>query len=328
MPVRVGFVGAGGIAGAHMNALEKVANAQIVAFADVDEARARKAADRFGAAAYTDFNEMYAREELQAVYVCVPPLAHTDAEIKAAERKLALFVEKPVALTIGKAQEIEAAIAAHGVIASVGYHWRNNDITDRLRAELAGKTVGMAMGYWNGGLPGVWWWRRMDGSGGQMVEQTTHIVDLARYLVGEIKSVYAAYALRSMAGLPGMEDLDVPDVGTMTVRFENGAVGQIANSCLLGMGYTTGLNLLLKDLVLEHRQTSAKIITSHRTEEIRSRVNATVVEDQIFIDAVESGDASQIRSPYSDAVRTLAATLAANASAERGEAVEVAEILG
>src|ERR687889_130939 len=99
MPVRVGFVGAGGIAGAHMNALEKVENAQIVAFADVDEARADRAAERFGAKAYTDYKEMFANEELQAVYVCVPPFAHTDAEILAAQRKLSVFVEKPVALT-------------------------------------------------------------------------------------------------------------------------------------------------------------------------------------------------------------------------------------
>src|SRR5437660_7710090 len=132
MPVRVGFVGAGGIAGAHMNALEKVENAKIVAFADIDEARARRAADRFGATPYTDYKEMFAREDLQAVYVCVPPLAHSDAEILAARKGLALFIEKPVAINIAKAKEIRAAIEQSGVISSVGYHWRSYELTDRV----------------------------------------------------------------------------------------------------------------------------------------------------------------------------------------------------
>lgn len=325
MPVRVGFVGAGGIAGAHMNALEKVENAKIVAFSDVDEARAQRAADRFGAKAYTDYRQMLEQEELQAVFVCVPPLAHDLAEIEAAKKGLALFVEKPVALTMTKAKEIQTAIREAGVISAVGYHWRSYETSDRVREELAKRTVGMVMGYWLGGLPGVPWWRRMDGSGGQMVEQTTHIIDLARFYCGEIRSVYAAYALRAMQDTP---NLDVPDVGTMTIQFESGAVGHIANACLLNQGYTVGLNLVTRDLVIEQRSGTVKLIESHTTTELRSQVNPMVVEDQTFIDAVESGDRSKIRSPYEDAVRSLAVSLAANASADRGEPVNVAEILG
>ena len=325
MPVRVGFVGAGGIAGAHMNALEKVQNAQLVAFADVDESRARKAAERFGATAYTDYRQMLEREELQAVYVCVPPLAHEDAEIVAAQKGLALFVEKPVAINMTKAKEILAAVQETGVITSVGYHWRSYDVSKRVKQELSGSTIGMVMGYWLGGLPGVPWWRRMDGSGGQMVEQTTHIVDLARYYAGEIRSVYAAYALRALQDVP---NLDVPDVGTMTLHFESGAVGHIANTCFLKPGYTVGLNILTPDLVIEQRSGNVKLIRPSETTELRSQVNPTLVEDQTFIDAVEQGDGSRIRSPYPDAVRTLAVTLAANASAERGEPVQVAEVTG
>ncbi len=325
MPVRVGFVGAGGIAGAHMNSLEKVANAQIVAFSDLDEGRAQRAAARFGANAYTDYREMFAREELQAVYVCVPPMAHSDAEILAAQQGIHLFIEKPVAINIAKAQEIQAAVETAGIFASVGYHWRSYDVTAQVKQELASHTVGMVMGYWIGGLPGVPWWRRMDGSGGQMVEQTTHIVDLARYYCGEIRSVYATYALRT---LQDVENLDVPDVGTMVVEFESGVIGHIANGCLLNQGYTVGLNILTRDLVIEQRHGTVKFLRRHETTEVRTQVNATVVEDQTFIDAVESGDGSAIRSPYADAVRTLAVSLAGNLSAQRRERVEVAEILG
>jgi len=324
MAVRIGFVGAGGIAGAHMNALEQIEEARVVAFADLDEGRASKAAGRFGARSFTDARAMLDQVELDAIFVCVPPLAHSDAEILAAERGLAVFVEKPVALTMAKAREIERAIAAAGVVSSVGYHWRNYDLTDTVRDLLENRTISMAMGYWMGGLPGVGWWRRMDGSGGQMVEQTTHIIDLARYLVGEIEDVYAAYALRALGDV---ESLDVPDVGTMVVRFAGGAVGHIANSCLLGMGYTVGLNLIGKGLVVEHRAGTVRIIEPHETRELKTRVNPTVVEDRRFLQAVLTGDRGEIRSPYSDAVRSLAVSLAANLSAERGEKVAVAEVL-
>lgn len=325
MAVRIGFVGAGGIAGAHMNSLEKIENAQVVAFADIDEARAQKAAARFRAATYTDYRRMMEIERLDAVYVCVPPFAHTDAELIAASRGIHLFVEKPVALTMGKAREIERAISDGGIIAGVGYHWRAYDTTRRVLQELEDRTVGMVMGYWLGGLPGVPWWRRMDGSGGQMLEQTTHIVDIARVYAGEITRVYAAYALRSMHDVP---NLDVPDVGSMTVHFESGAIGHIANSCMLPTGYTVGVNIITRDLVIEQRHGVVRLLGKSDTLEIRSQVNPTVVEDQAFVDAVEQGDPSRVLANYSDAIRTMAVSVAAGVSAERGAPVDVAEILG
>ena len=80
------------------------------------------------------------------------------------------------------------------------------------------------MGYWMGGFPGVLWWRRMEQSGGQMVEQTTHIFDLARYLCGEVQEVYAVYANRGQKQIP---EYNIYDVGTATLRFASGVVGTI-----------------------------------------------------------------------------------------------------
>ena len=325
MPVRVGFVGSGGIAGAHMNALAQVENAQLVAFCDVAAERAENAARRFNATAYTDFRAMFDREQLDAVYVCLPPFAHGEPEIEAATRGIALFVEKPIAIDMGVAREIESAIQRAGVVNAVGYHWRYYDLTDYVRDLLETRTIGMVMGYWTGGLPGTPWWRVMEQSGGQMLEQTTHIVDLARYLVGEVETVYSAYALRALGDTP---NLNVPDVGTSTLRFANGAIGHIANACMLPTGYLTGLNVLTRDMILEVRGGNVKVIEGDRTEERRTRTNPTLVEDQLFIDAVEAKDGAKIRSTYSDALRSMAVSLACNLSAERREPVELKEVLG
>ncbi|HEX3000502.1 MAG TPA: Gfo/Idh/MocA family oxidoreductase [Armatimonadota bacterium] len=320
MSVRIGFVGAGGIANAHLRNLEQIPEAKLVAFADVDAARAKAAAERFQATAYTDYHEMLDKEALDAVYVCVPPFAHYDAEILAAKKGLALFVEKPVAVTLAKAKEIARAIADAGVLSAVGYHWRYYDITDRAREILSGRSIGMMMGYWLGGMPGVPWWRVMEQSGGQMVEQTTHIFDLARYLCGEVDSVYAQYATRALQDVP---NFSVSDVGTATLHFHNGAVGQMATSCMLKKGGKVGLQVIAEDVMLEFfgGQLTITAADKEQPEVIPSAINPSLREDQTFIAAVQSGDPAGIRSPYADALKTLAVTLACNESARSGKTI-------
>ncbi len=313
--VRIGFIGCGGIAGLHMNNLSRLEGVELKAFCDVDEDRARSCADRFSGRFYTDHKKMIENEELDAVYVCIPPAAHTDQEILVAQKGWALFVEKPVARDLDTARRVRDEIQKAGIINAVGYHFRYMDGTDLMKDRLDGKTIGMALGYWMGGLPGVPWWRRLDLSGGQLVEQTTHIFDLARYLVGEIVRVCGATALRFLHQMP---DLDVPDVGAVVVWFDNGAIGMIANTCLLPMGYTTGLHIITPDLIAELSWGGVKFIHPGRQEEIRHRRDGHQYETAVFVEAVRTGNQTIIRSDYADAVRTLAATLAAVQSADKG----------
>ncbi len=96
---RVGFIGAGIIANRHIGNLLAFEDVHVVAVTDLQVERARVAAARCGATAYTDYAEMLARERLDAVYVCVPPFAHGAPEDAAIERGLPFFVEKPLAST-------------------------------------------------------------------------------------------------------------------------------------------------------------------------------------------------------------------------------------
>lgn len=321
MSVRIGFVGAGGIANAHLKNLEQNPDAKLVAFADVDEARARAAAERFQATAYSDYHDLLEKETLDALYVCVPPFAHYDAEVLAAKKGIALCVEKPIATTLAKAQEIERAIADAGVVSSVGYHWRYYDTTDQARELLAGRTVAMALGYWIGGFPGVSWWRRLEQSGGQMVEQTTHIFDLARYLCGEVVEVYAQYATRTMQDV---EAFSVWDVGTATLKFASGAVGQMSTSCMVKKGGNVGLQIIADGAVLETNGGRLTVTTPDKDPQvIQAAISAMQREDDTFVAAVKSGDGAAIRSPYADAVKTLALTLACNESAQTGKPVRL-----
>lgn len=324
MPVRIGFIGTGGIAGAHFNTLAQIDDAQPVAFCDVVPEKAQAAARRFEGTAYTDPRKMLEAESLDAVYVCLPPHAHQSAEILAARQGCALFVEKPLATNMKTAEKIAAAIQDAGVTSSVGYHFRYHEATDRAHKLLTAKNapqVGMAYGRWLGGFPGVAWWRRMDQSGGQLVEQCTHIVDLARYLVGDIKKVYCAAAQREMHKV--YKDSTVPDVTALTVEFENGAVGYMATAALLGGVGETGLDLMLRDTIYEVRGNTLTVRQSDETRTYQHRNNPYLDEDRAFVRAVKTGKQLGIKSTYADALKTLAVTLAANQSARTGKPVSL-----
>ncbi len=77
-----------------------------------------------------------------------------------------------------------------------------------------------------------------DGSGGQVLEQATHILDLMRYLVGECH-VLAAQA--ADAPTDERDDADIADVTTTLLRFDSGAIGTLATSRLLGAAHRVGL---------------------------------------------------------------------------------------
>ena len=160
---------------------------------------------------------------------------------------------------------------------------------------------------------------RMDQSGGQLLEQTTHIVDLARYLLGEIAEVHAVYAQRQLPDV--YEGVTVPDVGCVNIRFAGGAVGTIVNTCLLDHGGSAGLDVFTREVTLEVRGDSLTERRRNETRTFRNAADPYQVEDQTFVEAVRSGDGSRIRSPYEDAYRTHLVTVAANESAQTGRPV-------
>ena len=324
MTVKIGFIGTGGIAKAHLNNLAKINDAEVVAVCDIVAEKAQKEAQQWNdAKAYTDVNEMLDDRKLDAVYICVPPMAHGDVEAAVIAREIPMLVEKPLAID-NRPTEILRKIEEKNIITSVGYHWRYLQGVKRAEEILKQRTLGMALGYWMGGMPMVPWWRVQTGSGGQFVEQTTHIVDLLRYLCGEVEEVYAAYGKRVMH--EKVEGTTVSDVGTVTMKLENGSVATISNTCLSPVGHKVGLDLYTDEGVLEISTSGLKDIRRLSTNEYKESVSAYLTEDQVFIEAVKSGNPTNILSTYKDAVITHNITIAANMSAESGKAVNLKEL--
>jgi myo-inositol 2-dehydrogenase/D-chiro-inositol 1-dehydrogenase len=325
MTIRIGVIGTGGIAQGHMERFAAMEGVELVAFCDVQAERAQAAAQKFGGRAYTDWRQMYDAEDLTALAIFTPPFAHGEMEIEACRRGLHLFIEKPVALDTEMARPILAAVQESGVITAVAYKYRWDDHVQKARQLLAGRTIGLVAGWFWGGTPGTPWWRIKALSGGQMVEQTTHIVDMARYLCGEITAVSAFYAQR--AAHRDFPDLDVADVGTANILFESGALGNIQNCCLLKGWGSSGLRVMAHGFTLEVHGHRLTWNSPEDSGEYHCQRDGYLGEDQAFIEAVRTGDRSLIHSDYADAYKTLAVTVACNKSAEEnGRLVAVSEV--
>jgi myo-inositol 2-dehydrogenase / D-chiro-inositol 1-dehydrogenase len=318
---RIGLVGAGFIGGRHVDSLTAQDGVRVVGVADPQVERAEQLAARAGATAYPGWVELLDAEKLDALYVCVPPHGHGAVEEAAIDRGLPLFVEKPLDTDLVTAERLAARIDEAGLLTSVGYHWRYLDTFERARELLAGAPARMVRAAWLDKAPRAPWWARQDQSGGQTVEQATHLFDVARGLVGEVTGG-SAVGSRSADG-PG----DILDVCTAALRFESGAVGSFSNSCLLPRGFRIGVELVAPGLGLWLTEHQLVVSDSDGERTIDRQLDPIAAEDRAFVAAVR-GEGDDIRTPYAEALRTHRLVTAVAAAAAGDGVVDVAAPAG
>lgn len=340
MPVRVGFVGVGGRAGEEMRDLLGMEGVALAAFCDVAPGRCEQAlahcnriqqergAPPIRVPFFSDVREMLAAVELDAVYVSVPTFAHGAIEHAILDAGRHLFVEKPIAIDMTVAREIADHARRAGVVTCVGYQLRYTEAARRARELLHDRTVGMAVAFRFGGLPDTPWWRVQRQSGGMLIEQHTHGVDLLRFLVGEVTRVYAEADTRLLTDVPG---LDIADVNVATLRFASGAVGALGNSPALRRGMAlpwplSEIHVLAKDLTLSLAGTRVTVRREGAApEEFEGDNDFNRELNEAFVHAVRTGDRSRILSPYDDALRSFEVTYACHLSSVRQQVVRIGE---
>lgn len=165
----------------HARVLGGFDDVELIGVTDVLPAAASDLAAAYGTRAYADVEELLAAGP-DAVYVCVPPFAHGPAEEAVIAAGLPMFVEKPVAVDLTTAERIGELVARSGLRTAVGHHWRYLPVVEQARHLLAGRPARMVAGAWLDKVPPVAWWSRRDRSGGPVVEQAAHVLDLIRVL--------------------------------------------------------------------------------------------------------------------------------------------------
>jgi predicted dehydrogenase len=316
--LRVACIGTGFIAGRHLAALKDFDDVDLVAVADTVPQRAQDVAAQHGARAYHDGIGLLESEDLDAVWICVPPFAHGAIELAAIERGLPFLVEKPLAHDLDTAVQIAERVRSSGVLAAVGYHWRYLELVEQAAALLSSAPAVLVSGHWLDATPPVPWWVQRRRSGGQVLEQTTHLLDLARLLVGEVTQVSAVEA-------PAAGDRDgvVPLAAAATLRFSSGAVGTIASARTMPARHRVGLRLVSEACAVEVVERSLvdhelRVADPSGERSIREDASPIAREDRAFLDAVRLGG-GDVRAPYLDALGSHALAWAVDRSAREGQ---------
>jgi predicted dehydrogenase len=312
--MRIGFVGVGSLARLYLRHLARLEQ-PVAAVCDLDEARVKTVAQEQGAVAYLDHHEMLEREALDAVFVAIPPAAHTSQVADAAAARCAVFVAKPVALDLDIARRTAQVIAETGVINQVDYMARYSDIALEARGLVRHRDLTLGFGRFLCRMsPQHPWWGRKHISGGQLVEQSTHVFDLLRYYLGEVDAVHA-FGHRGAA--PEVADFD--DSTTVNLRFRSGAVGSVVSSFIARAPEGFAVELCGRDLFLriamDNRLTG---FMDGGPVDVTGEESGYLRQIEQFVRAVRENNQNFVRSSYEDATRTLAVTLAATRSLETG----------
>ena len=261
--IRIGIVGSGNIAFAHSAAYRLVAGTypdvprdiRLVGAADVAVDRAAELAAAWGFERHeSDWRHITTADDIDVVDICVPNVLHAEVACDALAHGKHVICEKPIAHSWQAAREMAVAAAAAKRVAQVCFYYRTWPAISWARQLLDSGELGavrnfrgwMLQDYAANPAHDLGWRARLGESGaGALGDLGSHIIDIARYLCGEIDGVYATTRelVQRDNPTPGVDDL-----ATMIVDFDNGAGGVIEASWAL-RGHKCDLGF---DLVCEH----------------------------------------------------------------------------
>ena len=318
MTVRVGLVGAGGVGARHARTLAGFDDVDLVAVCDPVASAAAALAGEVGARDVADLQGLLSLGP-DAVWLCVPPFAHGDLDLSLARAGMPFFVEKPLAADLRVAEQVAAAVAEAGLPTATGYHWRHLDTVGRARAALGDTAVRLVDARWWGTTPPPAWWSRLDRSGGQVVEQATHVLDLVRVLAGEVVEVTGASAQSSAGGR------DVPDASAAVLRLASGGVGTVSVSCVLPAPAAAGLQLIGDGVEVELTETAVRVRTRDGEVRAEPQVDARTAVDRAFVDVLSGGGAAPGVVDVAEALRTHRLAWAVSEAGRTGRTVRVGD---
>jgi len=320
MTVDVTIVGAGRMGRNHVKGLQAVADARIVGIADVRHDAARDLADQVGAEAFTDYQQMLMTLKPDAVYFCTPASDHREQVTFAAEAGVNVFVEKPLAANVQDAFAIADAVEKAEILCTTGYQWRYSPATDAARDALGELPVTLFGGWWYWTIPIIPWIADRRFGGGQVFDQCTHLIDMMRYLAGDVTRVYAAYSKNARSE----EELPNWDSYSLTLSFANGAVGSVHSTYATfpGVGESNGVDVVARELLVRIRLGHVTVFRRDQ-EPVETRSPEGWRIDQPFIAAVRANDPSLIRSTAREAAKSIAVSLASNYSATTGKVIDL-----
>lgn len=233
--LRVAFIGAGGIAGAHMRYYAKMEDVEMVALADISESSMARWAREYNIpACFTDYREMLGKIRPDAVSVCTPNGLHAPAAIAALEAGAHVLVEKPLAMNAREGQAMLRVAKKHRRKLVIGFQHRfepkSQFIKKAVEAGQLGKIVyARVQALRRRGIPnwGVFGRKELQG-GGPLIDIGVHVLETTHYIMGSPQPVAASGGIFTYLGnKKSAVTSQWPNWDHKTYTVEDLAVGQI-----------------------------------------------------------------------------------------------------
>ena len=250
-PLRIGLIGCGTMGTSHATQMAKLSDLRLAAVCDVDESKARAAADaaastgNAGVRTYTEVAALLGDQDVPAVIVATPNFTHRQIVLDALAAGKDVFCEKPMALTVKDCDEMIATAQRLGRKLMVGQVLRLMTVYATVRRLVADGTIGtprvirvLRTGARTAGRPGAFgapWRAKRENTGGILFEVHVHEFDLMRSLLGDVAEVSA------MAENFYHPERDYEDHVVATLRFRNGGIGVLEAGGAHAIGGSEGI---------------------------------------------------------------------------------------
>ena len=223
--MRLGLIGAGGIAQTYVQALATCQQAQLVGVADLRDEAAGALAERAGVAAYASYDEMLVSEGCEGAIVCTPPATHPEICCDLLDRGLHVLCEKPLAVSPNEAQRMVAAAERSSAALTMASKFRYAQDVVQAKSLVASGVIGEVILLENSFTSRVEMKHRWNSDptisgGGVLVDNGTHSVDILRYFLGPLREIQVVEGRR-------IQDIPVEDTVRVFVRSAQGVMGSI-----------------------------------------------------------------------------------------------------
>ena len=319
---RAAVIGTGGISGTHLNFLKSRKDVEIVALCDVNAENLERRQKEYGGQAFPDFEKMLDEAKPDAVWLCTPPQVRREPILACARRRIPVFCEKPVGRDAAYAARIAADIRRARGVVQVGYVFRSIPAVKRLRELMADDEVYAVQSFYGCGMSinrsSRSWFYVKEISGGALVDQATHNLDLLRCLFGEVKEVRGFATNPRQRKKPGYT---IEEVIGVTLRFANGMVGSHLHTWL---GDRWRNEIFVSGVKRGYRlNLNQGIVTVEEGGETRTIQQPAGpihgFQNEVFLSMLASGDWSANPSTFDDALKSLRLTIACDEAVTKAQ---------
>lgn len=326
--MKIAILGCGTMGLTHARNLALMPGVEVAGVCDINNERAKLAASIAGSAAYTELQILIEKERPEVVVVCLPTHLHKWAVLHLAEQGIHVICEKPAALTLADAREMEEACRNYGVRLFIGHVVRFfPNYREAANQVEAGKVGKPRMGHFKryGSYPRGenLWYHDRDKSGGVIMDLMIHDIDYARSVFGEVQSVYARVTPPSLTGM---------EYAQVTLSFKDGAIANLTGFWGYAGPFTTQFEISGDKGIIQFDSTRVQSLDLKINNEAESNESVQVPQSPMLLDPYYDellhfihcikNDAEPIVTS-NDAYRAVQIALTAERSARTGQPIQL-----